>query len=119
MMVHKRRPADEDTTYVYTRAEDRSTWTHLSYLLDKYRLLVWLIWGVLIAFGFDFKTPAMASKETTAKLDSLRLRMDRQERYMESTQQGLNTLVRLRCLDVSVTSKTLVEAAGLTCGVGR
>lgn len=113
-----RKVTEGDTTYVYTRAEDRSVWMKISCLIDKYKPLVWLIFALALALGFGFKTPAQRDEETKIKIDSLALRTTRLEQYMEATQRNLNTLVRLRCLDVQTEmSKAATRASGLNCGV--
>lgn len=119
--MNKHREDGEDSTFVMTRAEDRSNWLRISYALDKYKILVWAAMAVLVALGFGFKTPKQAIGEVSTKLDSatkvLNERMDRQQELLLQTQEGLNTLVRLRCLDITTSaSRVLARAAGLQCG---
>lgn len=55
---------EPDDYYVRSRSIDNSWWIKSAFLFEKYRVLVWAIGGLLLAFGFGFETPA-------AKFDGL------------------------------------------------
>jgi len=101
--MQKRREHDdtgENQTYVYTRAEDRSQWIRLSYILDKYKPIIWLLWAAAIAFGFGFKTPKQAIAEVKDSVDSVKVRTATLEMLVRSQHEDIQNLLRLRCLDV-------------------
>lgn len=102
--MQKRREHDdhgEDQTYVFTRAEDRSNWIRLSYILDKYKPIVWLIMASLIAMGFGFKTPKQALGEVKDSVDSVKVRVTSLESMVRMQHQDIQNLLRLRCLDTN------------------
>lgn len=112
----KVREGDHGETYVFSRAEDRSVWVHISYLMDKYKILLWAVGWFLLAAGFGFRTPAQDRADTKADMDSIKTRVGRQEKFLEATQRDLSTLVTLRCLDVRTEmSKAVLDASGLDC----
>lgn len=59
------RKDEPDDYYVRSRSIDNSWWIKSAYLFEKYRVLVWAIGAILLAFGFGFQTPA-------AKFDELK-----------------------------------------------
>lgn len=81
------------------RSGDTSVWLQTAYFLDKYRLLVYLIGGLLIAVGFDFKTPAQAMKAQRSAIDSLHRRVDTVEAHERTTARLLLTNIQIACLD--------------------
>ena len=84
---------------VHTRAADFSFWVRVGYILDKYKLLVYIGFMALIALGFDFKTPAQNNKMLNTRIDSLvnARRMDAEK--AQRIEQKLDILITLKCLE--------------------
>lgn len=116
----KREPGDPDqeadTTYVYSRAEDRSFWAWTAALLEKYKLLFWLVGFLAIGAGFGFRTPQQAFSEIHAEIDSIKLHEKVAVTEREAVERKLDILLRLRCYEVierKMTQQALL--AGLDC----
>jgi len=104
-------PVDPDDHYVMSRDEDRSMWAKTAYVMEKYKLLIWIGTVVLVAFGFDFKTPAMAQHGLQAQIDTLRP----QQRKLEAK---LDILLRLQCMNRGLTDRER-QLAGLSCSAAQ
>jgi hypothetical protein len=112
-MVHRRQQAELGVTDEYivrTRAEDRSLLIRIGYVWDKYRPLIWLVGGALVALGFDFKTPAQTYKELSARIEAVKIENSRvaeehakenraTQAERDSIQLKLDVLIAVRCLD--------------------
>lgn len=127
MMVQKRRAAapgqpdsDEDPTYVYSRAEDRSRWMRVSYVLDKYKVLFYIGVAIAVSAGYGFKTPKTAMDEVRAsisrldtasnrRIDSTNARLAAIERLTVSVE----AMVRIRCVE---SPPETLRLAGIDCG---
>jgi hypothetical protein len=83
---------------VHTRATDFSFWVRVGYLLDKYKLLVYLVFMGLIAFGFDFKTPAQNNKLLSMRIDSMAVALRKQDAERAMTNRKLDVLITLACM---------------------
>lgn len=106
----------EDSTYVYSRAEDRSFWMRSAAFLDKYRALFWLVGGIAVAAGFGFRTPQQAFSEIHAEIDSLKSRERVATQQRTTTDAKLDALIKLRCLEVTRTHlEWEARLAGLNC----
>jgi len=123
-MTHMRRephhPDEEDTTYVYSRAEDRSVWTRWSTTLEKYKPIVWLIGMFLIAAGFGFHTPKQAFDEIHQEIDTLKVheRVGAIERT--TLDNKLDALIKLRCIEIFENHhEQQAVLAGLNCAFMR
>jgi hypothetical protein len=84
---------------VHTRATDFSFWVRVGYLLDKYKLLVYLVFMALIALGFDFKTPAQNNKMLNTRIDSLVNARRQDAEKAQRIEQKLDILITLKCLE--------------------
>lgn len=130
MMTHIRRPRDEqpltrgvgpdpderDSTYVYTRTEDRSIWFRLAYYQQKYSVLMLPLVFFLVIGARQWVHDAM--KDTTAQLqtqiDSARRDILRQASQRDSLNRKLDILLRVTCVS-SRASKSDLALAGLNC----
>lgn len=110
---------DGDGYYVHTRAEDRSFWLRISYILEKYRLLWYILTGVLVSMGFNFKTPAQTTHELSARIDMVSVRVDsisadnrRSVISQDKLDSKLDMLLKFQCLSQAQRDLTL---AGVDC----
>lgn len=109
-------PEDEDTTYVYSRAEDRSFWMRSAAWIEKYKLLFWLVGVTALAAGFGFRTPQQAFGEIHAEIDSLKAHERIAVAERNTTNEKLDALIKLRCLEVTRTHlEWEAQLAGLNC----
>ena len=107
---------EEDTTYVYSRAEDRSFWMRSAAFLDKYRALFWFVGGIAIAAGFGFRTPQQSFNEIHAEIDSLKTRERLSVAERTNINNKLDALIKLRCYEVTRTHlEWEARLAGLKC----
>lgn len=107
----------EDTTYVFSRAEDRSLWWRLSVFLDKYKPLVWALVLIATAAGFGFKTPMQTFSGIHKRLEKLEARDSVAQLDQKRVERKLDALINLGCFELS--EKHLLaqaQLAGLTCG---
>lgn len=81
------------------RAEDQSFWFRTAYLAEKYKLLVWLAVLFLLAFGFDFKTPAQAMGVLQQQINVLRADRDSLMLRQGDIRRDIRDLKFLVCLD--------------------
>ena len=119
-------PEHPDEEYIVRmRAEDRSFWFKIAYLLEKYKALVWLIGAILVAMGFDFRTPASTTRDLQAQIISarveLRARTDSiQTQVLQGTtdrleiRSDMKKILKLYCLDQRITPRDK-ELVGLDC----
>lgn len=127
-----RRPRDEgeldneDKIYVHMRAEDRSIWMKVAYYLEKYKIIVWLAFWALTAFGFDFQMPGTILRHLQYEVDTLKmvndLTRDGNKKMLDSMKLQITIIRRLKCIELK--DKPNVRfTAGLECsdilGEGR
>lgn len=106
---------EEDDRYVMMRAEDRSIWVRSSFILEKYKVLVWIIAGVLLAFGFQFKTPAKIVEELQGQITLNKRQVDSTiTPKVNRLEDKLDILLRLSCTNKSITTEQK-DLAGLNC----
>jgi hypothetical protein len=99
----KREPAEGeegDTTYVYSRAEDRSFWAWTAALAEKYKVLIWMGGILLIGAGFGFRTPQQVFGEINAEIDTLKTHEKRAETERHKLENKIDILLKLRCYEV-------------------
>ena len=106
MVTHKRRGSDvpggePDTTYVWSRAEDRSPLLRISYLWDKYRIFIYAGVGYLLASGYQWKTPAQHNAEVKARVDTLHQMIQTDRVRATEVERKMDVLIRFRCLEIS------------------
>ncbi len=93
----------DDEYIVRTRVEDRSFLARSSYFIDKYKVLIYLVAGTLLALGFDFKTPAQSYKELRAELrgEIAEVKKDNAEAESDrlSINRKLDALLIMKCLE--------------------
>lgn len=68
-------------------------------MAEKYRLLVWLGFLLLLAFGFDFKTPAQAMKTLQSQIDTLKDNRDRLSSDQKEIRRDVKDVKILLCLN--------------------
>lgn len=121
---------DPNVTYVFSRVEDRSAVAKISQKYDRYKPFILLLGWFLVAAGFGFETPAQTSRKLDKKIDEVGTRVDTlyawrtRDRATDALsytkmQEGVNILLRLRCLDVlegRVSAKS-AQLAGLNCAM--
>lgn len=81
------------------RAEDRSFWFRMAYFAEKYKILVWAVVLFLLAFGFDFKTPAQAMGVLQQQINVLRTDRDTLISRQNEIRRDLKDMKFLICLD--------------------
>ncbi len=96
------------------RSGDRSIWTRLSALKEKYSVLWMAVTWFLIALGFGFRTPAMATKELQAQIDVIRSTIARADTSQQKFERMLNIQFRLQCVDARISERDR-QLAGLDC----
>jgi hypothetical protein len=113
------REVDDPDYYVHTRVEDRSLLLRISYYIDKYRLIWYIIIGAAVSFGFDFKTPASANHELKARVDTVNMRVDsmvaenrRASVARDKVDAKIDLLLKFQCLQQSQRDLTI---AGVDC----
>lgn len=120
--VRRRQSAekDGDEYFVHTRSADRSVWLKLSYLIEKYRVLWYIVIGFLVSMGFNFKTPAENYKELSVRIDTVNVRVDsmfaenrRAAMSREKFDAKIDLLLKFQCLSQSQRDLTI---AGVDCG---
>lgn len=105
-----------DDTYVLSRSEDRSIWIRIAYILEKYKILVWLVGVLLVGLGFDFRTPKAQFDEIKASIQSTREELQTQIDSVKRKQSdGFNAraiefLIRTKCSDM--TDKEIYRLGG-------
>ncbi len=120
-MVTKRRgehlpDGDPDSTYVFSREEDRSKWARVSLTLDKYKPLVWLAGLLLVAAGFGFKTPSDTFGKIHGRLDTLEIKERKSEGNQFRIENKLDMLVKLRCMEMIESKRDRdMQLVGLDC----
>lgn len=115
--IEQSEDGEGDTTYVYSRAEDRSFFAWTSALLEKYKLLLWAIGFLLLGAGFGFRTPQQVFSEINAEIDTLKLHEKHAEVERQALDDKIDVLLKLRCYEV-ILNKMEQQAllAGLNCG---
>lgn len=110
----QRKEVENSSEYiVHTRAEDRSLMLQVSYFLDKYRPLTWLLGWFLIALGFGFKTPQQNYDELRAEIAVVRSQVQRDSAQKAEMTGMLQVLIRFKCLEVA--SPRDMQLAGVNC----
>jgi hypothetical protein len=116
----EREVTSEDPEFiVHTRAVDHSFWLRVSYLLDKYKLLWWILVAFLISLGFDFRTPASNYKMLSTRIDTVASRVDsmfaenrKAALSRDKIETKLDVLITFRCLEQNQRDLVL---AGVDC----
>lgn len=101
-----------DTTYVMTRAEDRSFWIRAGAFYEKYKLIFILLAGALLALGFDFKTPKQFYADLESKVNEQARQMREAEIDRRELSRKLDVLITFRCLEQTVREMAI---AGVKC----
>lgn len=91
-------PGEEDTTYVYSRIEDRSFWARTSAALEKYKLLAWIIVTIIVAAGYGFKTPGQTFDLIHSQIDTLQLHERAAVAERGALVNKIDALIRLECV---------------------
>lgn len=89
----------DDSVAERRRQEDQSFWFKTSFLLTKYKILVWLVGAFLLALGFDFKTPAMAMRALQNQIDTLRSSRDTMLVKQNELRRDIRDIKFLACLN--------------------
>ena len=115
MVTRKDQDAAGDTRYVMMRAEDRSLWARSAFLLEKYKVLVWIIGILLIAIGFQFKTPSMIVDDLQGQITANKHTEDSVlAPRVNNLDSKIDVLLRLRCIDKNLTEEQRA-LVGLNC----
>lgn len=119
-MPHRKvEPTEEgaDTTYVYSRSEDRSFWAWTAAVLEKYKLLLWGIFFLVGAAGFGFRTPQQVFGEIHAEIDTLKMHERAAEVERRALDNKIDILLKLRCYELEQNKQEgQAMLAGLNCG---
>jgi hypothetical protein len=104
---------------VYSRAEDRSFWTRTSATLEKYKLLMWVLFGIIASAGFGFRTPIQTFNQIHADIDTLQIRQRTASAERSALEAKLDALIRMECYRAA-RDKLEMDAvlAGLNCKQG-
>ena len=108
----QRHELEGDTTYVMTRSEDRSIWIRAGAFYDKYKILFIFVAGILLALGFDFKTPKQFYAELQTQVNQQAKQLEAADRDRKVLNDKLDILIRFRCLDQTAREMTI---AGVDC----
>jgi hypothetical protein len=92
---------DPDTTYVFSRAEDRSPLMRASFLWEKYRLIIYGVLGYLLASGYEWRTPAQHNSIVRAQIDSLGKMIRVEQQRAAAYERKLDILIRFRCIEIA------------------
>lgn len=112
----ERRRGEVDDTYVRSRSEDRSIFVRITYTLEKYKIIVWLIGVLLVALGFDFRTPKAQFDEIKTSIEhtkaDLQVQIDSVKRKQTDgfNARALEFLIRTRCSEM--TDKDIYRLGG-------
>lgn len=98
--------------FVRTRSADFSIWAQISFYLDKYRLILYVVIAALVALGFDFKTPAQTYKVMNNRIDTLALTVEKSSAASSQQNVKLDALLRLACLQQQPRD---MQLAGVNC----
>jgi hypothetical protein len=113
---HEENGREEDTTYVYSRAEDRSFWARTSATIDKYKLIWWAVGAFVVSAGFGFRTPVQALGEIHAEIDTLQSQQQVGKRERTLLEQKIDALLRLECVKARKENRLdEVVLAGINC----
>lgn len=111
----QRKEVDQSSEYiVHTRAVDRSAWLQLSYMLEKYKVIIWAVGWFLVASGFGWKTPKANYDELRSEIAVVRQQVQRDSVQKSEIQQMLRVLITFKCLDVQTTQRDM-QLAGVDC----
>jgi hypothetical protein len=111
----QKKEADDSSEYiVHTRAVDRSLWLQVSFMLEKYRPLVWIIGWFLIAMGFGFKTPKANYEELRQEIAVVRSQVQRDSVQKSEIQSMLRVLITFKCIEMQATPRDM-QIAGVDC----
>jgi hypothetical protein len=111
----RKETSDSSEYIVHTRAVDRSLWLQISFLMEKYKALVWLAGWFLIAMGFGFKTPKANYDELRQEIAVVRAQVQRDSVQKSEIQGMLQVLIRFKCIEMSTTPRDM-QVAGVDCG---
>lgn len=104
----------EDYTYVYSRLADRSVWAKTAYYKDKY-FFIWMpVMAVFFAMGFDFKTPAQATKQLQIQIDTLVMHNHLIDTSQVRLEGKINMILKINCLATKISPHDM-QLAGLDC----
>lgn len=106
----------ENDRFVMQRAEDRSFFAAFDYYTTKYKLVLWLLGIGILAIGFDFKTPRAIFRDLQDQITVNKRQVDSQivpkieavNSRVDGANAKIDILLRLRCVDNSVTSSQRV-----------
>lgn len=103
--------------YVHRRAEDRSFLVKTSYLIDKYKPIIWLLILLALAIGFDFKTPRTIMSEFQNQLNSLKVAQSQGNNERLEIKLMVRYLVAKECIiglrDPEI--QRSIQLAGINC----
>ncbi len=107
---------DPDERYVRSRVEDRSVFAQISYWMDVYKPVLWLISLIAVAAGFGFSTPSQKFDEVRAgqkamkdsmqaEINILKIRQDASLNDRMDQRKMIEFLGRERCSQMSTVEK--------------
>ena len=105
---------DSSEYIVLSRATDRSLWLQISYAIEKYKVLVYLIISFLVASGFDWKTPKANFLELRDEIAVLRVQVQRDSIQKSEIQGMLRVLITFKCIETQTTPRDM-QLAGVDC----
>jgi G:T-mismatch repair DNA endonuclease (very short patch repair protein) len=109
------REGGKDSEYiVLSRSEDHSFFLRLSYVLDKYKVLIYLAGLFLVAMGFGFKTPKANYDELRAEIAIVRQQVQRDSIQKSEIQSALRVLIIFKCIETAATPRDM-QLAGVDC----
>lgn len=85
----------------------QSWWSTSATFIEKYRVIVWALFAILLALGFDFKTPRAQYSDLhmeiqgvkhsfQAQIDTLKVQV-----FQLQHDERLNALIRLKCAELT------------------
>ncbi len=112
ILERQQKELEGDETYVMTRSADHSFWVRSGIFLERYKVIWYLILGVGLALGFDFKTPRQFYAELQRQVDSQAKQLIEADRDRKVLNDKLDILIRFRCLDQTGREMSI---AGVDC----
>ena len=91
-------------------------WTALNQWFGRYRIIWWIAVAILLALGFDFKTPAAQFAQNRLAIDSMRHRVDSIVKVQASRDLVSVGLARYFCFRDRPGAQLFLPCAGLNSG---
>lgn len=96
------------------RAEDQSLWMRSAWMMEKYKILWIPVSALIVALGFDFQTPAHATKVLQSQIDTLKHKSEAAVIAQDALKLEVGKLLKVPCLDPKRNERDLA-LIGIDC----